>query len=156
MVPGIERTCERFSRLGARVRKSERLAKTLGLECVCPWRPPHMPTIPDILHSTPTRRIDLERTKLALTLALASGTSGGLFAEALDSATFAPSSFRPAEFAEELFLQRFVAQGLRAKIAGSQPVMHARHLFRLLSQPPADSEIVQFRRNILVELTEKP
>ncbi|HEY6078475.1 MAG TPA: DNA mismatch repair protein [Polyangiaceae bacterium] len=115
-----------------------------------------MPTIPDILHSTPTRRIDLERTKLALTLALASGTSGGLFAEALDSATFAPSSFRPAEFAEELFLQRFVAQGLRAKIAGSQPVMHARHLFRLLSQPPADSAIVQFRRDILVELTEKP
>lgn len=115
-----------------------------------------MPILPDILHSTPTRRIDLESTKLALTLALASGSSGGLFAEALDSASFAPSSFRPAEFAEELFLQRFVAQGLRARIGGRQPVMHARHLFRLVSQPPADADIVQFRRNILTELVGSP
>ena len=112
-----------------------------------------MPVIPDILHKTPTRRIELERTKLALTLALASGSAGGLFSEALDTATLQPSSFRPAEFAEELFLQRFVAQGLRAKIAGQQPVLHTRHLLRVLSQPPADPEIVQFRRDILSELS---
>ena len=111
-----------------------------------------MPVIPDILHKTPTRRIDLERTKLALTLALASGSAGGLFSESLDTATLAPSSFRPSEFADELFLQRFVAQGLRAKIAGQQPVLHTRHLLRVLSQPPADPEIVQFRRDILFEL----
>lgn len=115
-----------------------------------------MPVIPDILHAKPSRRIDLERTKLALTLALASGSAGGLFAEALDSATMAPSGFRPAEFAEELFLQRFVGQGLRAKVSGQQPAMHTRHLFRLLSQPPADLETVQFRRNVLFELTQRP
>jgi len=115
-----------------------------------------MPLVPDILHATPSRRIDLERTKLALTLALASGSAGGVFSEALDTATIAPSSFRPSEFAEELFLQRFVAQGLRAKIAGQQPVMHARHLFRVLSQPPADPAIVQFRREILAELSHSP
>jgi len=112
--------------------------------------------MPDILHAKPSRRIDLERTKLALTLALASGSAGGLFAEALDSATMAPSGFRPAEFAEELFLQRFVGQGLRAKVSGQQPAMHTRHLFRLLSQPPADLETVQFRRNVLFELTQRP
>ena len=112
-----------------------------------------MPVIPDILHKTPSLRIELERTKLALTLALASGSAGGLFSEALDTATLQPSSFRPAEFAEELFLQRFVAQGLPAKIAGQRPVLHTRHLLRLLSQPPADPEIVQFRRNILHELS---
>ena len=112
-----------------------------------------MPIIPDILHKTPSRRIDLERTKLALTLALASGSAGGLFSEALDTATLLPSSFRPSEFAEELFLQRFVAQGLRAKIAGQQPVLHTKHLLRVLSQPPADPEIVQFRRDILFELS---
>ena len=112
-----------------------------------------MPVIPDILHAKPSRRIDLERTKLALTLALASGSAGGFFAEALDGASLAPSSFRASEFAEELFLQRFVGQGLRVKIAGQRPVMQTRHLYRLLSQPPADVEIVQFRRNILFELT---
>jgi DNA mismatch repair protein MutS2 len=115
-----------------------------------------MPVVPDILHATATRRIDMDRTKLALTLALASGSAGGLFSETLDTASLAPSSFRPAEFAEELFLQRFVAQGLRMKIAGQQPVMHARHLFRLLSQPPADAEIVRFRREILIELVHQP
>jgi len=114
-----------------------------------------MPVIPDILHATPSRRIDWDRTKLALTLALASGSAGGLFAEALDSATLAPSGFRPSEFAEELFLQRFVSQGLRFKIAGQQPAMHVKHLFRLLSQPPADAAIVQFRRDVLRELTER-
>lgn len=115
-----------------------------------------MPVIPDILHATPSRRIDWERTKLALTLALASGSAGGLFAEALDGATLAPSGFRPSEFAEELFLQRFVSQGLRAKIAGQQPAMHTKHLFRLLAQPPADTATVQLRRDILHELTETP
>src|SRR4051812_32773573 len=115
-----------------------------------------MSAIPDILHAVPSRRIDLERTKLALTLALASGSAGGLFAEALDQATLAPSGFRPSDFADELFLQRFVGQGLRARIAGQQPAMHTRHLFRLLSQPPADAAIVQFRRDVLFELTERP
>jgi DNA mismatch repair protein MutS2 len=52
-----------------------------------------------------------------------------------------------------LFLQRFVAQGLRARVAGNQPALHARHLFRLLSQPPADPSVAQFRRDVLFELT---
>jgi len=111
-------------------------------------------TIPDILHATPFRRIDADKTKLAVTLALASGSSGGLFAEALDAATIAPSTFRPSDFADELFLQRFAAQCLRIRIAGGQPVMHTRHLYRLLSQPPAETEVVQFRRSILFELSE--
>lgn len=115
-----------------------------------------MPIVPDILHSTPSRRIDVERAKLTLTLALASGSAGGVFAELLDSATHAPSSFRPSEFVEELFVQRFVAQGLKAKIGGQEPVLHTRHLLRLLSQPPADPAIVQFRREILSELTSVP
>lgn len=115
-----------------------------------------MPIIPDILHPTPSCRIDLARTKLALTLALASGSAGGLFAEVLDGATHAPSSFRPSEFVEELFVQRFVAQGLKVKIAGQEPVLHARHLLRLLSQPPADPAVTQFRRELLSELTNVP
>ncbi len=115
-----------------------------------------MPVIPDILHITPQRRIDLARTQLALTMALASGSAGGMFAEVLDAATHAPSSFRPSEFVEELFVQRFVTQGLKVKIAGQQPVLHTRHLLRLLSQPPADAQSVHFRREILFELTREP
>lgn len=114
-----------------------------------------MTQFPDLLQPLPTRRVDVDKTRLALTMAFAaSGSSGGVFAEALDAATIAPSAFRPQDFAEELFLQRFVSQALRVKLGGREPVMHARHLYRLLSQPPADPEVTQFRRSVLFELTQ--
>src|SRR4051812_20104562 len=112
-----------------------------------------MAIFPDILHAEPTRRIDWERTRLAITMAFAGASSVGLFSEALDTAAVAPSNWRPSEFAAELFLERFVAQCFRVSIRGKQPVMNARHLYRLLSQPPADPGVVQFRRQILFELT---
>lgn len=115
-----------------------------------------MQIIPDILHATPTRRVDVGKTRLALTLAFASGSAGGLFSEALDEAIMAPSTWRPNEFAEELFLQRFVAQCFRVKLGGREPVMHTRHLYRLLCQPPAEAATVELRRRVLFELTERP
>lgn len=115
-----------------------------------------MSVIPDILHATPFRRIDADKTRLALTMALASGSASGLFAEALNAALLAPSTFRPAEFAGELFLQRFAAQCLRIRINGAEPAMQAAHLYRVLAQPPADPQVVQFRRSILQELCERP
>lgn len=115
-----------------------------------------MTTIPDILQATAGRRIDGERTKLAVALAFAGGAAGGLFSEALDGAALPASAFRPSEFAQELFLQRFVAQCVRVNVAGAQPTVHANHLYRLLSQPPADPETVQLRRDILHELTQEP
>jgi len=115
-----------------------------------------MQIIPDILHATPTRRVDVSKTRLALTLAFASGSAGGLFSEALDEAIMAPSTWRPNEFAEELFLQRFVAQCFRVKLGGREPVMHTRHLYRLLCQPPAEAATVELRRRVLFELTERP
>ncbi len=115
-----------------------------------------MSAIPDILHASPFRRIDADKTRLALTMALASGSAGGLFAEALDAALLAPSTFRPGEFAGELFLERFTAQCLRIKINDAQPLMQARHLYRVVAQPPADPQVAQFRREILAELCERP
>jgi DNA mismatch repair protein MutS2 len=114
-----------------------------------------MSIIPDLLHASPFLRIDADKTKLSLTLALASGSSSSLFSEALDHAVLSPSTFRPSEFASELFLQRFAAQCLRIKLNGAQPVMHAGHLYRVLSQPPADPKVVEFRRGILYELCER-
>jgi DNA mismatch repair protein MutS2 len=108
--------------------------------------------VPDLLHPRPVRRIDLERTRLALTLAFAGGTSGGLFAEALDRATLAPSSFEPSGFATDLFLERFVAQSFKVRIRHHEPAMVTSHLVRLLARPPADPAIVEHRRAILREL----
>jgi DNA mismatch repair protein MutS2 len=116
---------------------------------------PEEPTIiPDLLHPRAVRRIDLERTRLALTLAFAGGTSGGLFAEALDRATLAPSSFEPAGFAADLFLNSFVAQSFKVRIRHHEPVVGTAHLARLLAHPPMDPAIVEHRRAILRELVE--
>ena len=48
--------------------------------------------VPDLLHPRPMTRVDLDQTKLAIAMAFASGVSGGLFADALARATFAPST----------------------------------------------------------------
>jgi DNA mismatch repair protein MutS2 len=108
--------------------------------------------IPDLLHPRPVRRIDLERTRLSLTLAFAGGTSGGLFAEALERATLLPSSFEPSGFATDLFLERFVSQSFKVRIRHHEPAMVTSHLVRLLARPPADPAIVEHRRAVLREL----
>ncbi len=110
----------------------------------------------DLLHDDPSRTLDYEATKLALTLAFAGGTAGGLFADALDKATLAPSTFNPEEFANELFLSRFVTQCLKVRLGQHEAALNARHLCRLLSRPPTDSNTIQFRRLILAELVRAP
>ena len=70
---------------------------------------PEMSSVPDLLHPTPTTRIDAESTRLSIALAFASGVSGGLFADALDRTKVAPSTWEPASFANDLFLQNFVS-----------------------------------------------
>jgi DNA mismatch repair protein MutS2 len=111
-------------------------------------------TIPDLLHPAPMRRIDVERTRLALNMAFAGGVAGGLFEEALEKATLAPSNWQPAGFANDLFLSRFVAGCFKVKIGRDEPVLGIAHLVRLLGNPPSDPAIVEHRRQILGELEE--
>lgn len=113
-------------------------------------------TIPDLLHPTPFRRIDVEQTKHALALAFAGGVSGGVFSEALDSAKVAPSTWDPKSFASDLFLTQFVARCHRVRVDGQEPTVHAGHLVRLLSHPPMDPSVIMHRRHILSELLATP
>jgi DNA mismatch repair protein MutS2 len=110
-------------------------------------------TLPDLLHPTPLSRIDAESTKLAIALAFASGVSGGIFAEALDGAKVAPSTWEPGTFADDLFLTQFVALCLKIRINGHEPVFATKHLAKILAHPPSDRAIVVHRRAILGELT---
>jgi DNA mismatch repair protein MutS2 len=109
-------------------------------------------TIPDLLHPAPTDRIDVDRTRLAMTFAFASAVSGGLFAEALDGATVAPSTWEPASFASDLFLNDFVARCFRVRIGNQPAVVSTAHLVKLLSHPPSERAIVEHRRAIAAEL----
>ena len=102
------------------------------------------------------RRIDVERTRLALNLAFAGGVSGSLFEEALERATLAPSTWEPAGFVNDLFLSRFVAGCFKIRIGRAEPVLCTSHLVRLLGHPPSDRAVVEHRRAILAELSASP
>jgi DNA mismatch repair protein MutS2 len=112
--------------------------------------------IPDLLHPTPLQRIDVEATKLAICLAFASGVGGGAITEALENAKVAPSTWEPASFAADLFLQQFVALCMKARIDGRSPVLVTKHLVKVLAHPPADPGVVFHRRAILDELVRSP
>jgi len=115
-----------------------------------------MSLVPDLLHPTPMTRIDAESTRLSIALAFASGVSGGLFADALDRTKVAPSTWEPASFASDLFLQNFVSLCFKIRIGDLEPAVLTNHLVMLLAHPPADPDIVEFRRAILRELTASP
>ena len=107
----------------------------------------------DLLHPQPIARIDQEHTKAAIAMAFASGISGGLFTDALDRARVAPSSWEPAQFANDLFVASFVASCFKVRIQGADLVVGTKPLVRLLTQPPKEPAILAHRRQILAELT---
>jgi len=106
----------------------------------------------DLLHPLPKWRIDFEETRLALTLAFAGGVAGGLFEEALDKATLAPSSWVPAGFVNDLFLPRFVAGCLKIRVRREKAAVCSAYLCKVLAHPPRDRAVVEHRRAILAEL----
>lgn len=112
--------------------------------------------VPDLLHPVAVTRVDLEHTKLAIALAFASGVSGGLFGDALDRASIAPSTWDPASFANDLFLPTFVSSCLKIRIGSEEPTMSVTHLARLLASPPSDVAVVHHRRAIVAELASSP
>ena len=112
--------------------------------------------IPDLLHPSPRDRIDTEHTKLAIALAFASGVAGGLFADALDRARVAPSTWQPALFANDLFIQQFVSLCFRFQVNHADAAISTTHLVKLLTHPPSDQATAEHRRAIAQELVDKP
>ncbi len=111
---------------------------------------------PDLLHPAPVCRIDLENTRLALVMAFSGGVSGGLFSEALEKAAIAPSTFTPEAYVRDVFLSAFVGQCFRVQIGQKEQLLVTSHLLKLLSSPPSDPAIIQYRRSILAELVRSP
>jgi DNA mismatch repair protein MutS2 len=112
--------------------------------------------VPDLLHPAAALRIDVEHTKLAVALAFAAGVSGGVFSEALDKAAVAPSTWQPESFANDLFLQQFVALCFKVRINGHDLALSSNHLVKLLGNPPSDPAIVVHRRLIFAEIEMSP
>ena len=111
-----------------------------------------VPVVPSLLHPEPLPRPDLEDLRQSLAFAFASGVSGGLYAQAIDQAPLGPSTWRSASFAPDLFLEELVARCFRVRVSGYEAVVSRAFLFRVLSQPPADGRVTEYRRAILDEV----
>ncbi|MFT3765056.1 MAG: DNA mismatch repair protein [Minicystis sp.] len=112
--------------------------------------------VPTLLHPEPMARPDLDELRQLLSFAFASGVSGGLFSLALERAPLAPSTWDPKSFAPDLFLDELVARCFRVRVGGHEAVVHRGFLLRILSHPPSDGRVTEFRRGILHELHGTP
>ncbi len=117
---------------------------------------PEQGLLPDLLYPIPFCRIDREQTRIAMVLAFSGGVSGGLFTDALDRASIAPSTWDPNCYARDVFLAEFVAKCFKIQIGQNDCVLATSALVKLLAHPPADPAIVHYRRNILSQIAQSP
>ena len=111
---------------------------------------------PSILHFEPPPRPDLDDLRQLLSFAFSSGVSGGLFAQALEKAPVAASTWDVKSFGADLFLEELIRRCFRVRVDGHQAVIHHGFLMRVLSQPPSDPRVVTLRRGVLAELVDQP
>lgn len=109
-----------------------------------------------LLLPDPGPRPDREDMRQALSFAFASGVSGGLFAQSLERAPLAPSTWDPKSFAPDLFLEELVSRCFRVRVGGHEAVVNRGFMLRVISHPPRDPEVTALRRAVLHELSENP
>ncbi|HEX6242835.1 MAG TPA: DNA mismatch repair protein, partial [Polyangiales bacterium] len=112
--------------------------------------------IPDLLSPQPMPRVDLSELERALTFAFASAGSDVALNELLERANLPLSTWDPTCFAQDLFLPSLIQQLSSVELRGQRFELHAGHLLRVLSHPPADIAVARFRQHTLHELISAP
>jgi DNA mismatch repair protein MutS2 len=110
------------------------------------------PQIPDLLSPTPMARVDMRELERALGFAFASAGSEVALNEQLAQANLPFSTWDPACFSQDLYLETLIEQLRKGSVQGQAFELHAGHLLRVLSHPPADIAVTRFRQHILHEL----
>jgi DNA mismatch repair protein MutS2 len=111
------------------------------------------PPVPDLLHPSPSLRLNRAALEQALTFAFAAGETGDGIARVLDGCEVAPSSFQPDCFADDLFLDDFVRRCM--PLRGNRRVQLGA-IRRLLVHPPRDRATVALRHACFEELLAEP
>jgi len=111
---------------------------------------------PDLLQASPMCRIDGEATRMAIQMAFSGGASGGLFADTLERARVAPSSWNPALYVRDVFLSEFVNQCFKIQVGPHELAVSGNHLVKVLASPPSDVLTVEYRRAIVAALADSP
>src|SRR5262245_51003897 len=108
--------------------------------------------VPDLLCDKPAVRLDAATLKQTLTFAFASGVPSSALAQTLEGARLPPSTWEPRSFAKELFLAELITGCCKVVIAGHPYVIDRANLVRILTAPPSNPTVVDFRRAVLREL----
>jgi DNA mismatch repair protein MutS2 len=113
-------------------------------------------SVPDLLGAEPKVRVDVSVLRTALVFAFAAGGSPESFDDAIAAAKLPATTWDREDFARDVYLDDLVARCLPVRIGGKAYPASARHLARVLGEPPRDVADVQLRRGVLAELASSP
>jgi DNA mismatch repair protein MutS2 len=106
----------------------------------------------DLLNARPAVILDSRRVASALEFGFAGGMTAGALTGALTRAPIAASDWKAPGFADALFVPELIDAAMKVRVEGLEPAVDKRFLARLLTQPPRDPAVVDFRRAVLAEL----
>jgi DNA mismatch repair protein MutS2 len=106
----------------------------------------------DLLNPEPAMIVDRERLSWALSFGFAGGDIGGLLSHALQRAPVAASDWDPEAFASGLFISDLIRTCMRVRIGGFEPAIDTLFVARVLTHPPREQAVVEYRRAIVREL----
>lgn len=110
----------------------------------------------DLLNPEPAMIVDRERLHWALGFGFAGGDIGGLLPQALQRAPVAASDWDPEAFAAGLFIPDLIRTCMRVRFGGFEPALDSLFIARVLTHPPRELAVVEYRRAIARELAATP
>ncbi len=112
----------------------------------------HPEWIVDLLNPKPAIIVRLKALRRELAFGFAGGDTVGIIRTALHQAPVEPSDWDPSCFEDGLFIPDLLATCMPVSIDDLKPKLDTVFLTRLLTHPPRDPEVVDFRREVLREL----
>lgn len=110
----------------------------------------------DLLNPQPAVIIDRERLAWAVSFGFVGGDVAGLLQAALQRAPVAPSDWDPDSFSAGLFVSDLIRTCMRVRVGTLEPAIDALFVARVLTHPPRELPVVEYRRALLRELAETP
>ena len=108
----------------------------------------------DLLNPQPAIVVDTKELRRALAFGFAGGDTTGTLARALWRAPVAETDWSASCFAEGLFIPALLRSCMKLRFADLEPALDTVFLGRLLTHPPKDPDVIDFRHAILRELAE--
>lgn len=108
----------------------------------------------DLFHPQAALLINRHKLSKALAFGFAGGDTVDVLTKALQTAPLAESEWVPDCFTEGLFIRDILEKCMRPKLGELEPRFDTVYLTRLLTHPPKDHEVVEFRRQIQRELAD--